>query len=84
MADQSLSVDIRPNGSFKGIAVCALEMASGIAIVAEVTLVAAAGHKPQSFGRLAFLQLTQYSRKRQPPGLPGANPNGAACATSGG
>jgi|HubBroStandDraft_4_1064222.scaffolds.fasta_scaffold57266_1 hypothetical protein len=79
-----LSVDIRQNGSYNGTAVCALEMASGIEIVAEVTLAAAAGHKVQSFGRLAFLQLTQYSRKRTPSGLPGANPNASACATSGG
>ena len=83
-AKPALTVDIRPNGSFNGTSVCALELASGIEIAAEVTLTVGAGPTPRNFGRLAFLQLTQYSRKRSPPGLPGVNPNQSACATSGG
>jgi len=77
----AFNVSIEPNGSFHGTPACALELSSGIAIEAKVTMVVGAGPTPRDFGRLAFLQLTRYSRTRSPSGLNFGSPN-KACSTS--
>ena len=74
-----LAVGIAPNNG-----ACTLELAGGINIAAEVGLDAVAGAQPSYFGKLGFVQFTQYRHQRSPSGAVGPKSGNFACARSSG
>jgi hypothetical protein len=75
----ALSVGVAANNGF-----CTLELAGGIVIAAKMNLAAVRGaRRPSFFGKLGFVQFTQYTLQRAPAGL-GAGGGAYACSRSAG
>jgi hypothetical protein len=73
----ALTVGVAANNGF-----CTLELSGGIVIAVDMTLAAVRGaHPPFFYGKVGFVQFTQYANQRAPAGL-GAGGGAYACTRS--